>query len=103
MIVHVRDVSHPDRDAQKRNVLETLCRLRLPQQLQRSVVEVANKVDRLSRYAVCACVRAFDVSRCRRDRPASDLTCSTPLVCDFETLFLYFETKRAVDFNCLIF
>ena len=52
MIIHVRDVSHPDHAAQKRNVLETLSRLDLPRRLQENVVEVANKIDKLSEYVM---------------------------------------------------
>ena len=47
LIVHVRDVSHPDHEAQNRNVLETLARLRIPQTLMDNMVTVGNKMDKL--------------------------------------------------------
>lgn len=45
VVVHVRDVAHPDTDLQKETVLSTLQGLRLPPALLGSVLEVHNKVD----------------------------------------------------------
>lgn len=45
LIVHVRDVSHPEAELQKRSVLSTLHSLQLPAPLLDSMVEVHNKVD----------------------------------------------------------
>lgn len=47
VIVHVLDLSHPDRDAQRSNVLETLRKIGVPPQLLDSMIEVGNKVDLL--------------------------------------------------------
>ncbi|XP_023221811.1 uncharacterized protein LOC111623459 [Centruroides sculpturatus] len=47
VIVHVRDISHPDQIAQKDNVLNTLENLNLPSSLLDSIIEVGNKVDLL--------------------------------------------------------
>ncbi|XP_077501798.1 putative GTP-binding protein 6 [Amblyomma americanum] len=47
VIVHVRDLSHPDRDAQRNNVLETLERIGVPSKLLNSIIEVGNKIDLL--------------------------------------------------------
>lgn len=47
VIVHVRDVSHPETELQKASVLSTLRGLRLPAPLLDSMVEVHNKVDRV--------------------------------------------------------
>ena len=45
IVVHVRDISHPNTVAQKVNVLQTLSRM-LSQQQMSSMIEVCNKVDR---------------------------------------------------------
>ncbi|XP_067137578.1 putative GTP-binding protein 6 [Centruroides vittatus] len=47
VIVHVRDISHPDQIAQKENVLNMLRDLNLPSSLLDSIIEVGNKVDLL--------------------------------------------------------
>lgn len=46
VVVHVRDISHPDTEAQKVSVLQTLRQLLSNQQLT-SMIEVCNKADRL--------------------------------------------------------
>lgn len=48
VIVHVRDLSHPDREAQRTNVLETLERIGVPAHLRDTVIEVGNKIDLVS-------------------------------------------------------
>ena len=45
VIVHVRDVSHPETELQKVSVLSALRGLRLPDSLVDSALEVHNKVD----------------------------------------------------------
>ncbi|XP_058906489.1 putative GTP-binding protein 6 isoform X2 [Kogia breviceps] len=50
LIVHVRDVSHPETELQKASVLSALRALRLPRPLLDRVVEVANKVDLVPGY-----------------------------------------------------
>uniref|UniRef100_A0A4W3JAX2 Putative GTP-binding protein 6 n=1 Tax=Callorhinchus milii TaxID=7868 RepID=A0A4W3JAX2_CALMI len=45
IIVHVRDISHPETTNQKLNVLNVLRNLQLPNQLLDSVIEVHNKID----------------------------------------------------------
>ncbi|KFM59909.1 putative GTP-binding protein 6, partial [Stegodyphus mimosarum] len=50
IVVHVRDISHPDAEAQKETVLKTLTELDLPSKLLDSVVEVQNKVDLVERF-----------------------------------------------------
>ncbi|KAG8520651.1 putative GTP-binding protein 6 [Galemys pyrenaicus] len=50
LVVHVRDVSHPESELQKATVLSTLRDLRLPAPLLASVLEVHNKADRLPGY-----------------------------------------------------
>ena len=45
LIVHVRDISHPETVNQKANVLNVLKNLQVPDKLMNSMVEVHNKVD----------------------------------------------------------
>ena len=48
VLVHVRDVSHPEAELQKQEVLDVLINeLKIPESLQRSMVEVYHKVDLL--------------------------------------------------------
>ncbi|GFT91808.1 putative GTP-binding protein 6 [Nephila pilipes] len=47
LVIHVRDISHPDTEAQKETVLKTLQELNLPTKLLESIVEVRNKIDLL--------------------------------------------------------
>ncbi|XP_071796021.1 putative GTP-binding protein 6 [Asterias amurensis] len=47
IIVHVRDVSHPDTVAQKVKVLQVLAELGVPETLMDNIVEVCNKVDKV--------------------------------------------------------
>ncbi|KAG1688824.1 Bifunctional arginine demethylase and lysyl-hydroxylase JMJD6 [Nymphon striatum] len=46
VVIHVRDLSHPDVEYQKKNVLETLRNLKVPEKLIDSVIEVNNKIDK---------------------------------------------------------
>ena len=47
LVVHVRDVSHPDSEAQRSDVVKVLGDLGLGEELARDGIEVANKIDRL--------------------------------------------------------
>lgn len=47
LIVHVRDISHPQSLAQKQDVLEVLEALGLPEQRRQTMIEVLNKIDLL--------------------------------------------------------
>lgn len=48
VVVHVRDISHPDTGAQKIAVLKQLAELNLPAKLTDNIVEVCNKIDKVS-------------------------------------------------------
>uniref|UniRef100_A0A914VZG0 Hflx-type G domain-containing protein n=1 Tax=Plectus sambesii TaxID=2011161 RepID=A0A914VZG0_9BILA len=48
LLVHIRDISHPNTVAQRDQVLETLDGLRLPSALIDNMVEARNKFDRIS-------------------------------------------------------
>ncbi|XP_077978921.1 putative GTP-binding protein 6 [Glandiceps talaboti] len=45
LIIHIRDISHPDTVAQDNNVHRVLNKLGLPEDLQENMVEVCNKID----------------------------------------------------------
>jgi GTP-binding protein HflX len=47
LLLHVRDVSHPDSPAQKADVLEVLGGLLPPEKLSENMLEVLNKIDQL--------------------------------------------------------
>lgn len=47
LLLHVRDISHPDSSAQKADVLEVLADLLTPEMLETQVMEVWNKIDQL--------------------------------------------------------
>jgi GTP-binding protein HflX len=47
IIVHVRDISHPDTESQKHDVLAVLQELGLEGPEQRTIIEIHNKIDRL--------------------------------------------------------
>ncbi|XP_054962148.1 putative GTP-binding protein 6 [Pan paniscus] len=51
LILHVRDISHPEAELQKCSVLSTLRGLQLPAPLLDSMVEVHNKVDLVPGYS----------------------------------------------------
>ena len=51
VIVHVRDIAHPDSDAQKQDVYDVLTRLGITAAKQTRVIEVLNKVDLVDRDA----------------------------------------------------
>ncbi|KAJ6667499.1 hypothetical protein lerEdw1_016620 [Lerista edwardsae] len=50
LIIHVRDVSHPETNLQKASVLTVLHNLNLPNHLLDSIIEVHNKVDLIEGY-----------------------------------------------------
>lgn len=47
LLIHIRDIAHPDASAQKVNVIQTLQSLQLPPVLLENMIEVCNKADLL--------------------------------------------------------
>ncbi|CAJ0945993.1 unnamed protein product [Ranitomeya imitator] len=45
LLIHVRDISHPEADNQKKSVLSVLQNLKVPQKLLETMIEVHNKID----------------------------------------------------------
>ncbi|XP_072295192.1 putative GTP-binding protein 6 [Eucyclogobius newberryi] len=50
LLIHVRDISHPETVNQKANVLSVLKNLQVPDALMNSMVEVHNKIDLIENY-----------------------------------------------------
>ncbi|XP_041647572.1 putative GTP-binding protein 6 [Cheilinus undulatus] len=50
LLVHVRDISHPETVNQKVNVLNILKNLQIPERLMSSMIEVHNKTDLIDNY-----------------------------------------------------
>uniref|UniRef100_A0A8C5M3V4 Putative GTP-binding protein 6 n=1 Tax=Leptobrachium leishanense TaxID=445787 RepID=A0A8C5M3V4_9ANUR len=50
LLVHVRDISHPEADIQKSSVLSVLIKLNVPQKLLDTMIEVHNKIDLLENH-----------------------------------------------------
>lgn len=50
LLVHVRDISHPETVNQKVNVLNVLKNLQIPEKLLSSMIEVHNKIDLMDNY-----------------------------------------------------
>lgn len=48
VLVHIRDISHPDAVAQKLNVLQTLQHQNVDTKLLDNMIEVCNKVDKVN-------------------------------------------------------
>lgn len=48
VLIHVRDVSHPDTISQNKNVLATLKSLKMPQGLLDNMITVGNKIDKVA-------------------------------------------------------
>uniref|UniRef100_A0A8C2PY08 Putative GTP-binding protein 6 n=1 Tax=Cyprinus carpio TaxID=7962 RepID=A0A8C2PY08_CYPCA len=52
LIIHVRDISHPETVNQKVNVLNVLKNLQIPEKLLNSIIEVHNKIDLIEGFEV---------------------------------------------------
>ncbi|XP_077463737.1 putative GTP-binding protein 6 [Stigmatopora argus] len=52
VLLHVRDVSHPENVNQKANVMKVLRNLRVPEALLGSMIEVHNKIDLVENYVL---------------------------------------------------
>lgn len=72
VIVHVRDVSHPETVAQRNDVFDVLEELRLPPDRLDRIIEARNKIDLLPRES-----RAAALGDARRDRNAVAISATT--------------------------
>ncbi|CAL1283514.1 unnamed protein product [Larinioides sclopetarius] len=62
LVIHIRDISHPNTTVQKETVLKTLQELNLPKKLLESIVEVRNKIDLLPDNKPSEDTDAVDIS-----------------------------------------
>ena len=61
LILHVRDISHPEMEAQRRDVEAVLAELGVDSaSAERRIIEVGNKIDRIDAHARREAVRAAD-------------------------------------------
>ena len=77
LIVHVRDVHHPDSEAQRRDVQSVLTELGLSAQVEHGLVEALNKIDLLDPEA-----RAALLGQARRNDGAVPISAATGEGCD---------------------
>jgi GTP-binding protein HflX len=77
LIVHVRDIAHPDSEAQKSDVLGVLGELGLDEPRLAAMVEVRNKIDRLDPEA-----RQVQVNRAAREPNTVALSAVSGEGCD---------------------
>jgi GTP-binding protein HflX len=77
LIVHVRDVHHPDTEAQRRDVQSVLTELGLSAQVEQGLVEALNKIDLLDAEA-----RAALLGLARRNDGAVPISAVTGEGCD---------------------
>ena len=89
-IIHVRDISHPDTEAQKDDVLAVLHDLGVNGARPAEIVEVANKIDRLS-------APAREVVRNRAARQANAVALSAVTGEGCGELLSLLDTKLAVS------
>ncbi|CAD5226551.1 unnamed protein product [Bursaphelenchus okinawaensis] len=69
LLVHIQDLSHPNLKAQKQNVMETLQGLQLPSHLLDNMINVGNKIDKLSKFEAATLMENNDnmvVVSCRK-------------------------------------
>ncbi|HUK60092.1 MAG TPA: GTPase HflX [Stellaceae bacterium] len=94
LVVHVRDVHHPDSEAQREDVHAVLTDLGLDETVERGLIEALNKIDLLSPEQ-----RAALKNQARRNRDTVPVSAATGEGCD-ELLTLFDarldEGRRAV-------
>ncbi len=77
LIVHVRDVHHPDSEAQREDVLAVLTELGLGERLESGMIEALNKIDLLPKAE-----RTVLKNQARRNRDAVPVSAKTGEGCD---------------------
>jgi len=77
LIVHVRDVHHPDSEAQREDVLGVLTELGLGERVESGMIEALNKIDLLPKTE-----RAVLMNQARRNHDAVPISAKTGEGCD---------------------
>ncbi|MGH7122799.1 MAG: GTPase HflX [Stellaceae bacterium] len=97
LIVHVRDVHHPDTEAQRRDVLGVLTELGLGAEVEHGLVEALNKIDLLDPEA-----RVALLGQARRNDGAVPISAATGEGCDLLLSVVDEQVdgdRRLVDLN----
>lgn len=90
LVVHVRDIHHPDSEAQRADVNDVLVELGLGGAVEHGIVEALNKIDLLEPSA-----RAVLVNQARRNRDAVPISAITGEGCD--RLLAVFDERLETD------
>jgi len=90
VVVHVRDISHPDTEAQKADVLAVLKSLGVEQEPGHELIEVLNKVDALEPGAA-------DAVRLMASRDADQIALSALTGEGFDALFTRLDQRLGGD------
>jgi len=77
LIVHVRDVHHPDSEAQREDVISVLTELGLGERLESGIIEALNKIDLLPKAE-----QTVLKNQARRNRDAVPISAKTGEGCD---------------------
>jgi GTP-binding protein HflX len=77
IIVHVRDIHHPDTEAQREDVLGVLTELGLGERVEGGMIEALNKIDLMPKPE-----RAKLMNQIRRNRDALPISAATGEGCD---------------------
>ena len=95
LIVHVRDISHPDADIQKLDVEQVLLHLGIDDIAQERMIEVQNKIDLLNKDA-------RNAATTRANRKTSEVVPISALTGEGQQAFLDLISERlAADFEVL--
>jgi GTP-binding protein HflX len=90
LVVHVRDIHHPESEAQRRDVHAVLGELGLGETVESGMIEVLNKIDLLG-----AAERAALLNQARRNQDSVPLSAATGEGC--ATLVALFEQRFDAD------
>ena len=77
LIVHVRDIHHPDSEAQREDVLAVLAELGLGERIEGGMIEALNKIDLLPKTE-----RTVLANQARRNRDAVPISAASGEGCD---------------------
>jgi GTP-binding protein HflX len=94
VVVHVRDISHPDTEAQATDVESVLRELGIGEKVDAGLIEAWNKTDRLDGDALA-------VARTRAEREADTVLCSAVSGAGLADLLARIEARLTSAFRCL--
>ena len=95
LIIHVRDISHPDTDTQKHDVERVLEQIGIDDKRQREIIEVQNKIDLLNNNLRWA-------TNARAERINAEVIAISALTGEGNTALLNLLSRRLIrDFKIL--